>query len=485
MRWDACVRPCVALTTAATLLLAPLCESSAVAAGPPTIYDNYQSFPVGSRAAGMGGAYTSLACDEGAVHYNPAALGCASDSHLELAANAYLIQGLSLPNAVGRGEDISAITYHSIPSIVGGVRILLEGDPQTRAGRLAFGLTVSVPHSVALKVDPPTPDKVNYISLSVRDDITAGDLGLGYQLTSWLGIGLSAGVVLRTYESHEQILITRTTPSKCGLSATGTCTDFFFPVNDQELLAVGGRFKVGARLTPAPHLAIGVAVVTPTFNIYGSSKITETDALGLTDTDASGKPASLWAASPIRLTGKSSVGFPLRVAAGVSYAWPRFTLSLDGSVNLPGTVAVASSLEAIKIRGSAAPDAKFLAARDIELAVQPNVNLGAEIAITDTKVIDLGAFTDFSSVSDQQIQRDRSDRVHMFGGSLALGILGRQSRGWFGASFEMGSADTAVPNGNYDLDSILQGGIDYNATSTVTRWTLSGVIGSNYAFVKE
>src|SRR5262245_6880217 len=111
------------------------------ATAPPTVYDNYQNYPLGSRAAGMGGAYTALACDEGALHYNPAALACAAHSHLELVANAYMLQSLDVPDAFGQGEDVSAITFHAIPSIVGGVRILSDGDPVTKVGRLAFGIT--------------------------------------------------------------------------------------------------------------------------------------------------------------------------------------------------------------------------------------------------------------------------------------------------------------------------------------------------------
>src|ERR1043165_9817325 len=76
----------------------------------PTVYDNAQGIPIGSRAAGMGGAYTALACDEAALHYNPASLSCADSSRLEVTANAYMLQAYAVPNAVGRGQDISAIT---------------------------------------------------------------------------------------------------------------------------------------------------------------------------------------------------------------------------------------------------------------------------------------------------------------------------------------------------------------------------------------
>ena len=82
------------LVGAATFLIVVLATGRAGAVGDVTVYDNSQSVPVGGRAAGMAGAYTALACDEGALHYNPASLSCAASSHLELSANAYVLQGM-------------------------------------------------------------------------------------------------------------------------------------------------------------------------------------------------------------------------------------------------------------------------------------------------------------------------------------------------------------------------------------------------------
>ena len=72
-----------------------------------------------------------------------------------------------------------------------------------------------------------------------------------------------------------------------------------------------------------------------------------------------------------------------------------------------------------------------------------------------------------------------------FTACLALGLLGKQARGWFGLSFEYGQADTKVAGGTLDLDSALRGGLELDDQSTVTRWTLSGIIGSSYSFFRE
>src|SRR5262245_37645874 len=232
---------------------------TAAAQGIPTVYDNAQSVPIGSRAAGMGGAYTALSCDEGALHYNPASLSCAASSHLELSANAYILQGMIARGALGRGEDISATTYHSIPSIVGAVRVLREGRSRTvfdtYPGRLTFGFTVSVPRTIALKIDPPRPDERNYSSASIRDDLTVGDLGLGFQFNRELSVGVSVGAVLRTAEQHVSRLLVRGSGLPCG---QGACNDYIAFGDDRSLLAVGARAKVGVLLRPIKNLSFGL-----------------------------------------------------------------------------------------------------------------------------------------------------------------------------------------------------------------------------------
>jgi hypothetical protein len=454
------------------------------ATSPPTIYDNYQMFPVGSRAAGMAGAYTALACDEAALHYNPAALGCAESSRLEVTANAYMLQAYAVPNAVGRGQDISAVTYHSIPTIVGAVRILRDAEEPSGKGRVTFGVGVSVPQSLALTIDPPNPNQINYVSTSVRDDVTAGDIGVGWQVTPWLAIGASLGGVLRTFDAHSSFLLVDTVSLPCGPLNTSRCRDFAGFNSEQSAFAIGGRGKFGARVVPAEHVSLGVTVTTPTFHVYG--QYTENDALtaALTSVDKNGNQGQIFAAEPTRFRGSSEVGFPLRVALGGAYSTPRWTLSVDASVNFPHQVRVAYDLQEIHIHGLPPPTGT-VAPIEYSPQFQPNANVGLALALAKNVELDLGGFTDISSVSDTDIKKHSLDRVNMFGGSFAIGVLGKQSRGWVGASFEFGTAEAKVPSGHFTLDEVLTTGLPNDATSTVTRWTLAGIIGSSYSFLKE
>lgn len=448
----------------------------AAALGDVTVYDNAQSVPVGGRAAGMGGAYTALACDEGALHYNPASLSCAAASHLELTANAYVLQGLRATGALGPGGNISATTFHSIPTIVGAVRILSEGSARTYYDtypkRLTFGFTVSVPRTVALEVDPPKPDERNYASSSIREDLTVGALGLGYQFNKEVSVGVALGGVMRTSARHSSWLLVRDGASACG---GGACNDYLTYANDRSSLAVGAHAKLGLLVRPYKNLSFGLSLAAPSLHVFGSAKESAT----LTRADGNG-----YAAIPLRASGSSEVGLPARAALGFAYVKRRYTFSADVSVNFAHRVKVAYDMKPQAINGLAPP----APVPDLVMTpgVQPNVNLGASVPFGPTKEVNIGFFTDLSSVSEADVKRLGLSRVHMFGGSMTLGLLGKQSRAWIGLSGEIGHTTARVPGRDFTYEKVapLPGGtLPAEGEATVVRWSMTGILGSNYSFL--
>jgi hypothetical protein len=483
------------VVAAATLAALLTSSTRAHATNVPTVYDNAQGIPIGSRAAGMGGAYTALACDEASLHYNPASLSCADSSHLELSANAYILQGELTKGALGPGADISATTFHSIPSIVGWVRILREGSERTRfatyPGRLAFGLAVSVPSSIALKIEPPKPSDPNAASFAVRDDLTAFDLGLAYQYSRELAFGVSLGGVLRTTQQDIGWLLAQNTTVN-GLSCpAGGCSDHFAYDASRSYLAIGMRAKLAALVRPIKNFSFGAVVTLPTAHIYGSA---EEDATLTVAT-----PRGFYAV-PVRTTGSSRVDLPLRIATGMAYVKKRYTFTGDISLNFPRTVHVAEGMSLTKIAGLSpqaqafvTPPAGMSQDRTQDLTFQPNVNLGASIPFGPTKELNLGFFTDFSSVSTTDILVSHADRVHMAGGSMTVGLLGKQSRAWVGVSGEVGHTTTQVPGRGFSYDGLIAamsapgyrtGDLPGQGEATLVRWTMVGILGSNYSFLE-
>jgi long-subunit fatty acid transport protein len=460
---------------AALVAAAASWTSSARALDFPTVYDNAQGIPIGSRAAGMGGAYTALACDEAALHYNPASLSCAPSSHLELTANAYVLQGALARGELGPGEDVAAVKFHSIPSIVGAVRIVREGAERTRfatyPGRLAFGFTVSVPSSVALQIDPPHPNERNYAAFSVRDDLTCGDLGLAYQVNREIAVGASIGGVMRTAEQHASWLVVRGQSTLC---PAGHCADYLAYDVSRAYLAIGLRFKAGVLFRPIKNFSFGLNLTAPTLHVYGSAKENAT----LTRADGGG-----FTALPIRASGSSHVDLPLRMTVGMAYVKKRYTFTGDVSLNFPRQVEEAHDMKADRITGVAAT---MVADRTMQLTFQPNVNIGASVPFGPEKELNIGFFTDFSSVSPTDVTSRGADRVHMLGGSMTLGLLGKQSRVWVGTSGEIGHTTTHVPGRAFSYEQVSPlpaGALPAGGDATLVRWTLVGILGSNYSFL--
>jgi hypothetical protein len=445
------------------------------ALGDVTIYDNAQSVPVGGRAAGMGGAYTALACDEGALHYNPASLSCAAASHLELTANAYVLQGMRATGALGSGENISATTFHSIPSIVGAVRILSEGKERTffdtYPERLTFGFTVSVPRTVALKVERPKASDRDYASFSTREDLTIGYLGLGYQFNKEISIGLAVGGALRTSERHFSSLLVKDRITPCGI---GGCNEFLVDQEDRSSFAVGAHAKVGALVRPYKNLSFGLVLAMPSIHVYGHANESST----FSRANMNG-----YSANPIRATGSSEVGLPARVVFGFAFVKRRYTFSGDLSVNFPHSVRLAYDMKAEAINGL---DTPIVPDRVLTPGVQPNLNLGASVPFGTTKEVNIGFFTDLSSVSQADIDNNGLSRVNMFGSSITLGILGKQARAWIGASAEIGHTTLKVPGRSFTYEKVSMlpaGTLPADNEATLVRWTVAGILGSNYSFL--
>lgn len=431
------------------------CADHAAALGDITIYDNAQSVPIGARAAGMGGAYTALACDEGALHYNPASLSCAASSHLELSANAYVIEGMRATGAYGSGNNVAAMTYHSIPSIVGAVRVLREGSEKTffdtYPGRLTFGFSVSVPRTVALKVDPPESSQRSYAAFSVREDLTVGDLGMGYQFNKEISVGISLGGVIRTSERHTQwLLLDSRSPNYLSWN------------DDRSSFAVGARGKIAALVRPYKNLSFGLVLTAPSIHTYGEAKESATFA-------------STAGAVSVHSRGKSQVGMPGRVAFGFAFVKRRYTFSGDLSINIPQTVKLAYEMN------------NAVADTIMHPVVQPNLNLGASVPFGTTREVNIGFFTDSSSVSSRDIRDIGLSRLHMVGSSLTVGFLGKQARLWVGVSGEIGHTTIKSPGRSFTYERVSAlppGQLPTDNEASLVRWTMTGILGSNYSFLE-
>ena len=81
----------------------------------------YQTYIVGDRAAGMGGAVVSIADSVDACYYNPAGLTQVKSSTVSLSANLYGFQLYHIENGLFPGENVQGNSFVTIPSTMGGI----------------------------------------------------------------------------------------------------------------------------------------------------------------------------------------------------------------------------------------------------------------------------------------------------------------------------------------------------------------------------
>lgn len=84
---------------------------------------HYNNLTIGTRAVGMGGAFTAVADDASGVYYNPAGLAFALSNDISGSANAYYQKKATYKNTLC-GDDFVEESGGSVPSFFGGLQKL-------------------------------------------------------------------------------------------------------------------------------------------------------------------------------------------------------------------------------------------------------------------------------------------------------------------------------------------------------------------------
>lgn len=153
--------------------------------------DNLEEFGLTPRAQGMGMAYTALASDASAAHYNPGGLTLSRHVNVTLAYSfaQYALRfdsdsGGDLDDDAERIPDLSAITLGMSTTI-----------PLDCPDRIGFGLALHLPTRgiVDLKANAPTSEP-EWFRYGERHDRIHVITSLGVKATEWLRLGLGASI---------------------------------------------------------------------------------------------------------------------------------------------------------------------------------------------------------------------------------------------------------------------------------------------------
>jgi long-chain fatty acid transport protein len=98
---------------------------------------HYNNVPVGTRAVGMGGAFTGIADDASGIYYNPAGIAFALANDIQGSANAFYDKTTTYKDTLGPGSDFTEHSSGSLTPFFGGLQKL---DKYAEGLVFAFGV---------------------------------------------------------------------------------------------------------------------------------------------------------------------------------------------------------------------------------------------------------------------------------------------------------------------------------------------------------
>jgi len=357
---------------------------------------HYQDVVVGERAAGMGGAFTALANEATGAHYNPAGIIAASSAVIQLSMSAYKLRSRVVEVADLCGTKLSEDedSFFSFPASFGFVKQFHTGSVHH-----GLGLTLVTPHTTKvgysyLKQDGkcgPLGFDIGGSQLSV-DRVFSGGLSYAVQPWKFLQLGVTVGFSVRS-ATHTGLSVLRWINP-----AVPTRPYIGFFNADVSLWSM--YFAAGVIVEPLQGLRFGLTFTSPHIRLAGAGRL---DLL-----EAAAMPSD-WKESAVKVLDDAQFYWkvPFRLALGAAYSGSRFTVAAD--VSLHGEVRPYDTYEHERIPAGLEVNAR---------ALTINANVGGEVKLPRGVVLRLGAFTNFSSVPDDEPSVD-AERIHMFG--LTLG----------------------------------------------------------------
>jgi hypothetical protein len=198
--------------------------------------------------------------------------------------------------------------------------------------------------------------------------------------------------------------------------------------NDSLLLAVGLKLKLSERLY------FGAMVRSPSITVYSSGN------MRFARSQSDGAGGSSFLPTPAEVSVKSESQIWGEGRAGIAYVIPELLiLSADVSIHLP------TSYTLVEVDNQQAREA-LLIAPEVDRNMVINGNLGAEVQFLKRFTVGLGAFSNFSSaptIGDPT--KPAAARVHMVGGTVAVGIFSEHTITRIGMTYARGSGSDVIP----------------------------------------
>lgn len=392
--------------------------------------NHYQTFLIGERALGMGGAATGVADESSAVFYNPAGIALMGADAVggNLSINAFdrrrIEDGYGSPAGT---EDLSATSRPGVPLFASAVkRIGPRGADRVRRHAFAISTVNPMQRRLRYEVEVFNPDTRVRESLNIDSERRATWYGptLALRLGEQFAVGLSAFWVrqrLRHREDATNVTAVRLDPAR-GTYENDTA---FVRENLAKLDTHHLVFRLGGVWAPNPHWRVGLMFQPPGIELKDSARIMERRILA--DTLASPAYATLAFRDARGLSGAAPIPWELRV--GASYA-PFEGLLVGADLSVVG--GVGSRNDPVRRFGDPEPDPETgfvpepgdYLARDLWRRPVVNLSVGMEALVGGVVPLRLGVFTDRSAAPPIQGPTDIYQPVDVdrYGATASVGF---------------------------------------------------------------
>lgn len=389
---------------------------------------------VGERAAGMGGAFTALADDGSAGHYNPAGLVSLPGESFSLAASLYgfhaeriggqptalahfhLLDFQTIPGASATVKELYAGEEGGLYRVVGGFGLFV-----TEHESAATSLALDGVRGTSLAGEPVVWDRFLQSARRERQTLE-GALSVSVRVAPWLDVGASALVLYRT--------LLRDLSWDAAVREDGETRFFRLQLElDGAWVGLAGAF--GVRVSPWQGLHLGLHVRTPPVKLYGSA-----DVVGSLWGEADGASRERFPEISVGVEHKLAP----ELAFGVAWETPRlFTVSADLALRFP--------MDAY----TDVADPDF--GRVVERNLAWDVAVGVEGYPLDWLALRAGFFTSNSSGGPGDPTTDPEPAVDELGVSAGLGFhVGPTTLG-IGTVYRWGDG-IALPLGRFSVERV-------------------------------
>jgi hypothetical protein len=291
--------------------------------------NHYQSFLIGERAVGLGGAFVAISDDASGAYYNPAGLAEAEHGSVSLSASIYGYAGASYGISAASFES-SSRSFISYPTTAAWIQRVRRGRPDG-THRVQLALSLVTPQSDVMRkriafVSGNAQQLADNVLVTIAEDDTLW-VGLSAAWKVWRHLSIGATIYTTIRAGVHQLYVTTVSHAL----QNGVEVDRVAAAGREEIkLSHYGLLGVIGVVAPiTSRLRLGASFRTPSLELRGRADVSQIQS----PQDASG-------GFSLTSTEWRDVTFhdrqPFKASLGAAYIAPRrFGASVDVSIYGP------------------------------------------------------------------------------------------------------------------------------------------------------